>query len=117
MARLILTMAVIVGVVLATAGILRFQNTTDEFTITIDKKELQEKTGKAVEKTEKAGGTILDRTGEALHKAAEGLRRSPSDEHASTKTPATGNDSARQPDGSMNPPDNREHHSGRKPVD
>jgi hypothetical protein len=103
--------------VLATAGVLRFQNTKDESIITIDKKELKEKAGKAFEKTEDAGSKILDKTGETLHKAAEGLRRSPGNEHAPTKAPATGDDSTRRSDGSMNPPDNREDHSDRKPAD
>ncbi len=79
MKRLIVSVIVIVvlaGVGLAVAGVLRFENTKNRSSITLDKKELQQKTEKAVEKTEAAGGEILDKTGQALHKAAESLRGS-----------------------------------------
>jgi hypothetical protein len=66
---LIVTTAVVVGAVLAATGVLRFQNTRDEAAVTIDKKQLKEKTQKAIEKAEKTGGGILDKTGEALQKA------------------------------------------------
>jgi hypothetical protein len=110
MPRLIMTVVVIlvvVGVVLAATGVLRFRNTEDETGVTIDKKELKEKTQKAVEKTEEAGGKILDKTGETLHKAAEGLRGSSDDKRAPTKTPATDDEKTRQPDQSKTPSDAR----------
>ena len=84
MTRLILTVVVIlvvVGVVLAAAGVLHFQNTKDETGVTIDKKQLKEKTHEAVEKTGEAGGKILEKTGETLHKAAERLRGSSGDQN------------------------------------
>jgi hypothetical protein len=112
MTRFILTvvvMLVVVGVVLAATGVLRFRNTEDETGVTIDKKELKEKTEQAVEKTEKVGGEILDKTGKSLQKAAEGLRGSPQDK----EVPAVGSEGTRQPDGDKNPPEHKQHESER----
>jgi hypothetical protein len=89
MARLIVVLVVIVvgiSIVLAMTGVMHFQNTNDQSTITIDKKDLQKKSEKAVEKTEEAGGKILDKTGEALHKAADDLRGRAKDPPAPTAT-------------------------------
>ena len=117
MKRLILAMVVIlgvVGVVLATTGVLHFRNTKDETGVTIDKKELKEKTQEAVEKAEKAGGKILDKTGETLHKAGERMRGSSSgDRSTPTTAPAADDESTRKPAGSKNPPDKTEHESDR----
>jgi hypothetical protein len=77
MARLITTLvviAVVVGVVMAATGVLRFQNTKDESIITIDKKELKEKAQGMAAQATKTEGKILDKTSQTLHKAAEGLR-------------------------------------------
>jgi hypothetical protein len=79
MARLITTLvliAVVVGVVLAATGVLRFQNTKDESIITIDKKELKEKAQGMAKEATKTEGKILDKTSQTLHKAAERLRGS-----------------------------------------
>ena len=90
----VVVIAVVVGALLAAAGVLHFRNGTDETSITLDKKELKDNTRDVVGKTEEAGGKILDKTGQALHKAAEGLRGSPGDRQA-TKTPAPGDKSTR----------------------
>ena len=111
MARLMITTVVVLivlGVVLATTGVLQFRNTEEETGVTIDKKELKEKTKEAVETTGEAGSKILDKTGEVLHKAAEGLRGSPDDQPAPTNTPAADDRPAPQPDGSHGPADERE---------
>ena len=82
MSRLIITIAVILiglGVVLAATGFLRFRNSNDESGITLDKKELKEKSQEAVQKTEAAGGKILDPTSESLQKAVKQLRGSSGD--------------------------------------
>jgi hypothetical protein len=79
MTRVITTLvviAVLIGIVLAYAGVLRFQNTENQSTIILDKKELKEKAHGAVERTGEVGGEILDKTGQTLHKAAEGIRPS-----------------------------------------
>ena len=91
--RLIVTVVVIivlVGVGLAAAGVLRFENTKNRASLTLDKQQLQQKTEKAVEKTETAGGQLLDKTGQAVHKAAESLRGSPDKAQPPAKTPAPG---------------------------
>ncbi len=72
----LVVVVVVVGAVLAMAGVLHFRSADHQATITIDKKELKEKTDKAVEKTEAVGSEILDKTGQILHKAAAGLRES-----------------------------------------
>ena len=116
MTRLVVAVVVIlvlIGGVLAAAGVLHFRNATDQSTITIDKKELKEKTDKAVEKTEEVGGKILDKTGETLRKAAERLRGSAHDQGPPTATRKAGGESTRLPDQSKNPPDNRAHESDR----
>jgi hypothetical protein len=116
MNRLMMTVVVIlvvVGVALATMGILHFRNTKDETGVTIDKKELKETTQEAVEKAGEAGGKILDKTGETLRKAGERLRGSSGDRDASPRTPAADDDSTRQSDGSKAPRDKREHESVR----
>jgi hypothetical protein len=79
MARLITTLiliAVVIGIVLAVSGVLRFQSTNDESTITLDKKELRDKAHEAVEKT-----------GETLQKAGERLRGSSQEHVTPTPTP------------------------------
>jgi hypothetical protein len=99
----------IVGVaVLALSGVLHVRDTKNETGVTIDKKELKEKTEEAVKKTEAAGGKVLDKTGEALHKAAEEIRGTPHDQKppATTPLPDEKNKSLRQPDGGKDLPDN-----------
>ncbi len=99
----VIVIVVLVGVGLAVAGVLRFENTRNQSSITLDKKELQQKTEKAVEKTEAAGGEILDKTGQALHQAAQSLTGSsdkeklPAKEQPPAKTPAPG-DGKNMPD-------------------
>jgi len=116
MTRLIVILLVIAGVasaVLATTGVMRFQNTKDESIITIDKNELKKQAKKAVEKTGEVGGKILNKTGETIRKAAEGLRGSPGDANAATETPAAGGASTRQHDDGETQPENREQESNR----
>ena len=108
MTRLIvLTIAilVVVGAVLATSGVLRVQNSKDESGITIDKKELKEKTQEAVKTTEAAGGKILDKTGEALHKAAEKVRAPSPDQKTPATTPQLNDRNPRLPEESKQPPE------------
>jgi hypothetical protein len=105
MSRLLSTIAIIVMAVVAvlgTVGVLHFQNADDKAGITVEKKDLEEKTEKAVEKTEEVGGEILDKTGKALHKAAADLRESSQDPpHTPATTPAP-HDKVRQPDSQKN---------------
>jgi hypothetical protein len=106
MARLITTLVVIfvvVGVVLAATGVLRFQNTKDESIITIDKKELKEKAQGVATQAKQTEGKILDKTSETLHKAAEHLR-SPSDDKKSAPANTPPDDHKnKQPSGAGNP--------------
>jgi hypothetical protein len=88
------------------AGVLHFRSTDNQATITVDKKELKEKTDKAVEKTEAVGSEILDKTGQILHKAAAGLRESAPDQHAPAATPAPDDHNTRQPDANQTPAKN-----------
>ena len=60
----LVVIAVVIGVLLAAAGVLHFRNGTDQTSVTLDKKELKEKTRDVVGKTEEVGGKILDKTGE-----------------------------------------------------
>lgn len=114
MSRLILAViaiVVLVGLVLAATGALHFRNTEDQSSVTIDKKELKEKTQEVLKKTQDAGGQVLDKTGEALHKAADGLRKSPNDRSA-TPAPATpGGDDKPQPDDKADPTKGSKHES------
>lgn len=90
MSRFIATMVVIalvVGVFLAVAGVIHFQNGPDRATVTLDKKDLNEKTQEAVKDMKRAGGDILNKTGDALHRAAAGVRgSSPEQDRQATKT-------------------------------
>ena len=72
---------------LATTGVVSVRNTKDETGVTIDKKELKEKTQEAVKKTEEAGGKVLDKTGEALRKAGDEVRGSSHDQKSPAITP------------------------------
>ncbi|MGA2256769.1 MAG: hypothetical protein ABSG53_19135 [Thermoguttaceae bacterium] len=89
---------VVLCAALATTGIVRFQNTKDESGVTIDKKELKEKTLEAVKKSEDASGKILDKTGKVLHKAAEGLRGPSGDRNIPTTKPQLNDKNTRHPD-------------------
>ena len=114
MARLIATAVVIlvvVGVVLAATGVLRFHNTEDETGVTLDKKELKAKTQEAVDTTEKAGGKLLEKTGDTLHKAAERMRGSPGDRSGPPAAPAGDDTSTRRPNAINTPPENSEDQS------
>jgi hypothetical protein len=65
MGRLIVTLIVIVvviGIGLAMMGALRFENTPEKTILTLDKREVQEKTQRAMEDT----GEMLQRTGGEL---------------------------------------------------
>jgi hypothetical protein len=73
--------------VLAITGVLHVRDTKDETGVTIDKKELKEKTQEAVKKTEAAGSKALDKTGEALHKAADEIRGASHDQKTPAPTP------------------------------
>lgn len=98
--RVLMTVFVIVvvlGAVLAATGVLHVRNSDDESGVTIDKKELNQKTQEAVEKTENAGSKFLDKTGEALHKAAEGLRKPSDDRNAPASTPRLNDKNTPQP--------------------
>ena len=100
-----LVILVVVGAVLAATGVLHFQNTKDESIITIDKKELKEKTQEAVEKTS-----------ETLHKAAEGLQGPADNRNSPTTTPADNGHTTRQPDAGKSSPENGANQSDRKPA-
>jgi hypothetical protein len=100
MARFITTLVVIVvvvGVVLAATGVLRFQDTKDQSIITIDKKELKEKVDKMTTQAEQAGSKALDKTSETLHKGVEELRHSSKDKAAPPEPPANDRQNERQP--------------------
>lgn len=74
MTRLIVTLAIIVAVVviiLGMAGVLHVQNTDDKAGITVDKKELREKTHSAVEKTKGAAVEVLDKARRAVDESRE----------------------------------------------
>lgn len=91
MSRFILIMVaiiVVIGVALAATGALHFRNTADESSVTLDKRELNQKAHEAIEKTREAGGEVLDKTGQALHNAGQGLRKASQDTNATTTKPA-----------------------------
>ena len=106
---IVLAATIVVGVVLASSGVLQFHDTKEKSTITIDKKELKEDVKTAVEKTGEAGGKTLQETSEALHKAAEGLR-SPDDKQTLRKKSATGDEGV-QPSDKPKPDLDQEHDS------
>jgi hypothetical protein len=101
MARFITTLVVIVvvvGVVMAATGVMRFHDTKDESIITIDKKELKEKVQGMATEAKKSEGKVLEKTSDALHKAAERLH-SPTDDHDATAKPSADNhNNQRSPD-------------------
>ena len=100
MRRLMLTAGVIVvlvGAVLGAAGVLHVRNTENETSVTLDKKDLGEKTQEVIDKAKETGGTILERTGKALHNVGEGIREPSHDRSAPTKTEAPTPASAQQP--------------------
>ncbi len=72
---IVIAILALVGILLAHVGVIHVRNTENDASITVDKKELKEKTHDAVEKTQEAGGEILDKAGAALRKAGEGLRQ------------------------------------------
>jgi hypothetical protein len=101
MSRLITTVVVVIviaGVVLFATGTLHFRNTPAETSVTIDKKELNQKTKDLVGKTEEAGSKVLDKTSEALHKAAKEVRGSSHDEPAATPRATPGGQNSQHPD-------------------
>jgi hypothetical protein len=102
---LLVVIVVAVGVVLGVSGVLHFQNTRDKAGLTIDKKEIREKTENAVNEAKEAGGKVLDKTGQALHKAAAGLRESPPDRPPAA-TPAPDDHNTRQPETNQIPAKN-----------
>lgn len=75
-------LVIVVGGVLAATGVLHFRNTDDEAGATIDKKELKEKAHEATETIQQGGNEALDRTGDALKKAAEKIRGSSDDQES-----------------------------------
>src|SRR5208283_5252036 len=109
--RLILTVVVILvvaGGVLAMTGVLSIRDTKDETGVTIDKKELKEKSQDAVKKTEDAGGKVLDKTGEALRKAADELRGPSHSKTTTTPTVDEKDKNLRPPDGSKELPESKQ---------
>lgn len=79
---------VLVCAVLATAGVLHVRNSENETSITLDKKDLQEKTQEAIDSAKETGGRILESTGKAMHKAGEGVRET-SPEKSAPETKAS----------------------------
>jgi hypothetical protein len=70
----IVALAVLTGIVLAATGVLRVRNTENTFNIELHKKDLEQKTNEAVEKSKQAGDAILEKTGELPHKAGDKLQ-------------------------------------------
>jgi hypothetical protein len=83
---ILVTLAILAGLVLAAVGVISVQNTPDKTSITIDKTELKAKTKDAVEKTKEAGSSILEKTGESLHKAGKDIDES-RDQSEPSKSP------------------------------
>jgi hypothetical protein len=103
MRRLILaavTMLVAGGAVIIALGALHVENTEDKVNLTIDKKQLKEKGEEGVNEAKTVGSALLHRSGEALRKAGENLRRTSDGQ----QTPATDQppapSSKRQPENS-----------------
>jgi hypothetical protein len=97
MNRLITTLFVLIvvaGVVLAFTGVLRFHNTKDETSVTIDKKELIDEAKEAIGKTN-----------ETEHKAADGSLGSTHENTQPTAAPASEDPKAAQPGNNMNAPE------------
>jgi hypothetical protein len=93
--KIALGIAVLAVAVLAATGVIYFRNTENDASVTIDKKELKEKTHEAIEKTREAGSEGLDRMGQALHKAGESMKgtsdeRSAPDASAPAKSAGNG---------------------------
>jgi hypothetical protein len=80
-------------ITIAVMGVVTVQNTPEKTNITIDKKEMREKSQEAVEKTKEAGGKLLEKAGEGLHKAGESIRESKTDNSAPAPTDTNGNES------------------------
>ncbi|MCE5268850.1 MAG: hypothetical protein LLG00_13295 [Planctomycetaceae bacterium] len=85
----LIVILVVIAVVLAATGVLRFHNTKDESAVTVDKKLLKEQTEEA-----------LDKAGQTLRKAAGGLQGSekPGEQKATPESPSEA------------PPRSAEHH-------
>ena len=111
MSRLIMiafVILVVCGAVLATTGVLSVRNTKDATGVTIDKKELKEKSQDAVKKTEDAGGKVLDKTGEALRKAADEVRGPSHSKTTATPTVDDKDKNLRPPEGSKELPQSKQ---------
>jgi hypothetical protein len=118
MARLItwtVAIVVVLGGVMAATGVLRFESDQDRSTITIDKKELKEKTHNAVKEAEKTESKILEKTGDALHSAAKGMRES-SDGKAPAKPPANSSTSGKTSDGGKSTSENGNRRTDQQPA-
>jgi uncharacterized protein YpmS len=74
---ILVALAVVAIVVVIAVGGLSIQNTPDKTSITIDKKELQEKAHEALVKTKEAGSSLLKQTGQDLQKAGHSLNPAP----------------------------------------
>jgi uncharacterized membrane protein len=96
----LIAVVVLVGALLAATGVLYVQNSNDKTGITIDKKELKEKTDEAVKKTEEAGSKALDKAGQAMHNAADAMRGSSHDSTRPATTPRRTDKSLPDPEGS-----------------
>jgi hypothetical protein len=88
---------VLAGLVLAATGVLHVQNTENKAGITIDKKELEQQAGEAVDKTKEAGSKLLDKTSKELHKAGESLKASSKDRQEPAKTEPSNTTNTPQP--------------------
>jgi hypothetical protein len=74
---ILVALVVLAGVVIIAVGGLSVQNTPNETTITIDKKELKEKAHEALVKTKEAGSSLLKQTGVDLQKAGNNMNPAP----------------------------------------
>ncbi len=78
--------------VLAYAGILSFENSKNKAGVTIDKSQLKQQSQQIIDKTKKAGGKLLRKAGDELHKAENGAHAPPQ------PSAPTGNKPAHQSD-------------------
>jgi hypothetical protein len=106
---ILVAVVLLAGVVLAAVGVVHVQNTQDKAGITIDKKELNEKTQEAVEKAKTAGNEVLHKTGQALHKAGDRLQGAPPSADAPAKSETRATQRAGQPEGDKSRPESGEH--------
>jgi hypothetical protein len=112
---LIVMVVILVGAVLAATGVLRFENTKDGSTMTIDRKEMKDKTQDAVKKVEEAESKALDKSGDALHKVAQRLQRSVEGKNVPPMTPIDERTSTPKSDAGNRSPQTVKPNSDRQP--